>query len=529
MSDKGNLSKKFILHGGILAMAGIIVRIIGMIYRIPLMNIIGSEGNGIYSVAFNIYNIALIISCYGLPMAVSKLVSARLVKRQYANACGIFRMAFVTALCTGGVAALLLFFGADYLEKVVYSGSYPGLALPIKVLAPTVLIVAVLGVVRGFFQGHGTMIPTAVSQLLEQIVNAFASVIAAYFLMKGVQSAIDGISSASAYGAAGGTLGTALGALSAFLYVMFIYFIYRPSFMRKVARNGSRYHEGRGDLLKILVITVIPIMLGQTFYQISAALDDVMYGRIMKDAGVAATVISKTSGNYNSSYMILINLPMGIASAMSSSMLPSVVASYAQKNIREIRRKIAATVKINMMIAIPSFVGLFCVGGAIIRLLFPSYDYVEGAMMLKIGAAAVIFYTLSTVTGSALQGIDRMNSPVKHSCISLIVHIILLWLLLKYTHLGIYAMVIGSATFPILIFVLNLWELYCCIGYRQEIFATFVLPLLAAVIMGIFTFLIYQGLFLLTKNNAVSILMALLAAVAIYFAILAVYRKKRLY
>ena len=106
----------FLLHGGILALAGIIVRVIGMLYRIPLINIIGSEGNGIYSVAFNIYNIMLVLSSYGLPMAVSKLTSARFAKKQYRNAGQIFRSSVIVSVCTGGTAALVLFFGAGAIE-----------------------------------------------------------------------------------------------------------------------------------------------------------------------------------------------------------------------------------------------------------------------------------------------------------------------------------------------------------------------------------------------------------------------------
>ena len=128
-----NKKRNFLVHGGILAMAGIIVRIIGMFYRIPLMNIIGSEGNGIYSVAYNIYNIMLVLSSYGLPMAVSKLISARFITKQYKNAAQVFRCSLTVSICTGGAAALILFFGAGVIEKL-YRG-VPGLAIPLRVLA----------------------------------------------------------------------------------------------------------------------------------------------------------------------------------------------------------------------------------------------------------------------------------------------------------------------------------------------------------------------------------------------------------
>ena len=214
MSEK---KRNFLIHGSILAMAGILVRIIGMLYRIPLVNIIGSEGNGIYSAAYNVYNIMLVLSAYGLPMAVSKLVSARFAQKQYKNAAQIFRCALTTAICTGGVAALILFFGAGFIEGVFYKG-VSGIAIPLRILAPTIFIVAILGVMRGFYQGQENMIPTAVSQLAEQIVNAAVSIIAGYILVNTFKNSAN----ASAYGAAGGTLGTAVGALTALVFLVIL-------------------------------------------------------------------------------------------------------------------------------------------------------------------------------------------------------------------------------------------------------------------------------------------------------------------
>ncbi len=212
--------RNFLVHGGILAMAGILVRIIGMFYRIPLVNIIGSDGNGIYGAAYNVYNIMLVLSAYGLPMAVSKLVSAKFVAKQFKNAASIFKCALIFATCTGGIAALLLFFGADFIENVFYKG-VPGMAIPLRILAPTIFFVAILGVMRGFYQGQGTMIPTAVSQIAEQIVNAAVSLLAGYFLIQAYQSSAN----TAAYGAAGATLGTAMGALTALIFLIVLYLI----------------------------------------------------------------------------------------------------------------------------------------------------------------------------------------------------------------------------------------------------------------------------------------------------------------
>ena len=154
----------FLKQGSILAVASILVRMIGLLYRIPMANIIGPEGNGIYSSAYEIYNILLIISSYGMPMAVSKMVSAKCVEKRYKEAYHIFRCSMIFSLCTGGAAALFVFFGADWLEKNFFKSFY-GIAIPLRILAPTIFVVAIMGTLRGLFQGRKTMMPTAISQI----------------------------------------------------------------------------------------------------------------------------------------------------------------------------------------------------------------------------------------------------------------------------------------------------------------------------------------------------------------------------
>ena len=515
--------RNFLVHGGILAMAGILVRIIGMFYRIPLVNIIGSDGNGIYGAAYNVYNIMLVLSAYGLPMAVSKLVSAKFVAKQFKNAASIFKCALIFATCTGGIAALLLFFGADFIENVFYKG-VPGMAIPLRILAPTIFFVAILGVMRRFYQGQGTMIPTAVSQIAEQIVNAAVSLLAGYFLIQAYQSSAN----TAAYGAAGATLGTAMGALTALIFLIGLYLIYRPTFARMVAKDRVSKRQYDRDIYRTIALTMIPIILGQTFYQISAVIDDMMFSNMMIGTDITKS-ITTDMGNFNSSYSLLIGIPQGVASAMSASMLPSIVASYTQGEIGAVRKKIKETLKTNMFIAIPSFVGLFVLGKPIIQLLFARYDSTQGGMMLKIGAIAVVFYTLSTVTSSALQGIDEMSTPVKHSCISLVVHIILVFVLLKFSRLGIYAIVIGNASFPIIIFILNIISLYRHIGYRMEYRQTFIVPAVCALIMGVAAGLVYDGMIKLTASNILSLMAAFIAAGIFYFGPLFVAKKKKWY
>ena len=507
-----NKKHNFIRQGSILAVASILVRLIGIVYRIPMSNIIGDEGNGIYSAAYEVYSLALILSSYSLPLAVSKLLSLRLVNKEFQSAQKIFYASFIFAIVSGGIMALILLFGADFIEKTFYA-KYPGMAVPLRVLSLTIFIVALLGTLRGFFQARKTMIPTAVSQIIEQIINAIASIYFAYTFIK-LHSESDIV---NGWGAAGGTMGTLLGALAGFLFLAFIYVIYNPIVKKQIRQDLFSDDESYSDIFKMIIATVIPVILSQTVYQASGVIDSIIYSNTATGDNVAISY-----GIYSTKYRLLVNVPIAIASAMGSSMIPTIVSSYASGSKKKVRQKIATSIKFNMIIAIPCSAGLMALGTPIIKLLFTNTDYELGGRMLIYGGIAVIFYALSTVTNAALQGIDLMKKPVTHSAISLIVHIILIFVLLKFTKLGIHALVIGNVTFPLLVCILNAITLKKHLRYRQEITQTFVLPLIASAIMGICAYVIYQIGYLTLHSNAIACIFAIMVAVGIYFVLVIV-------
>lgn len=513
-TGKKSSADGFLKQGSILAMASILVRIIGMIYRIPMANIIGDDGNGIYSAAFEVYNILLIISSYGMPMAVSKMVSAKCTQKQYKEAYQIFRCSMLFAIVSGGVTALLVYFGANWIEQTFFS-KFHGVALPLRVLAPTIFIVAVMGVLRGFFQGRETMMPTAVSQILEQIVNAVISVVAAYYLMR------DHSASAKlpAWGAAGGTMGTCLGALSAFVLLLLIYLLYRPVLRKQLRRDRSKQRESIGASYQLIFWTVIPIILSQTVYQLSGIIDVTIFNFTMGIRGVEDKVVSTMQGIYSTKYRLLVSVPIAVSTAIASSMIPSLVASVTAREKGAVRSKVTMAVKFNMIIAFPSAVGMAVLAVPIIRLLFPSSDYVTGGMMLMTGSTCIIFYALSTVTSGVLQSIDKMNLPVIHSLVSLVIHVILLFCLLRFTNLGAYALVVGNVTYPMVVCYLNGRSVSKNLGFKQEITKTFCIPFLSSVVMGVLTYFVYQVCFLITHRIYIAIFPAIFVAVATYFAL----------
>lgn len=519
MSEGRKKNNSFLLQGMILAVAGIITRLIGIAYRIPLTNILGEEGQGYYGSAFSIYNIALLLTSYSLPLAVSKLVSARVAKKEQKNAFRIFKGALLFALVVGFCVFLVIFVFAEQIAENVMSLRLSAYAL--RVLAPGLLIVAVMGVVRGFFQGLGTMVPTAISQILEQIVNAVVSIIGASYLLKmgqEVASGGEGSSMSYAYGAAGGTLGTVCGALFGLLFLAFLFYMYYPRFRRKMRHDRTIQTESYSEIYRVLLLTIAPVILSTAIYNISETIDISVFSNVMNLQGLTEQEVAAYLGRFTGHYNVLINIPLAVANSLGSSLIPSLTATVSSGTKRQVHEKIGMVIRFSMLIAIPSCAGFLVLAKPILSLLF-SGDMTISAQMLQLGAITVVFYCMSTVTNAILQGINRMTTPVRHGAISLVIHLVALYIMLAGFKWGIYALVAGNIVFSLSMCILNAVSLRRYIGYRQEIRRTFLLPIIAAAMMSVIALFVYTAA-VLVLPQALSTLLALMLAVVVYAVML---------
>ncbi len=272
----GQKSKKdgFILQAGILAAAGIIVRIIGILYRSPLVAIIGDEGNGYYNTAYVIYTIILLVSSYSIPSAVSKVIAAKLAKGEYQNAHKIFMGAFYYVMAVGGLASLACFFFA---EKMVGESS----AQVLWIFSPTIFLSGLLGVMRGYFQAHKSMVQTSFSQILEQILNALVSIGAAFGLMSLVRQ--EDATTQAIYGAMGSALGTGAGVLSALLFMTAVYGLNRSMFQKRRKRDRTGYIMSYRQVFGLIIGMVTPVLLSTCIYNMSSAMNLKIYCGIMEN------------------------------------------------------------------------------------------------------------------------------------------------------------------------------------------------------------------------------------------------------
>ena len=508
-------SNSFLMQGMILAAAGIISRLIGLAYRIPVNNILGDEGQGFYGCAFSIYNIALLLTSYSLPLAVSKLVSARVAGKQYKNASRIFKSALMFALVVGTIVAGIIFFLSDFIAGTIMKLELSAYAL--RVLAPGLLIVAVMGVLRGYFQGMGTMLPTAASQIIEQIVNAIVSVIGASYLVEMGKKAAESKNIPSlpaAYGAAGGTLGTVSGALFGLIFLLILMKAFWPKMRRKVARDHSTDLESYSQIYKILLLTIAPVILSTAIYNISETIDQAIFSNIMLKQGHSATENAELLGMFTGKYNTLIHIPLAVANAFGSSLIPSLTAAITTGTKKEVRKKINMVIRFSMVIAIPSFIAFLVFAKPVLALLYKG-NIDTPAKMLMLGSITVVFYCLSTVSNAILQGVNKMSTPVKHAAISLVIHLVSVVFMLSVLKLGVYSLVIGNIIFSLSMCILNQFAIKRATGYKMEIRQTYLLPLIAAFIMGIMILIVYN----LTNNFIpvkVATILTILVAVIVY-------------
>ncbi len=503
-----------IMQAGILATAGIVVRIIGLLYNRPLVQIIGDEGFGYYDSAFAAYSIVLLISSYSIPSAVSKVIAGKLARREYKNAQRVFVCALIYAVVIGLAACAFVFFGARILVKMESA------VLPLKVLAPTVFVSGILGVFRGYFQAQRTMVPTSISQIIEQIFNAVFSVWMAHVLTQ--RALLTDPGRAASYGAAGSTIGTGAGVLSALLFMVAIYFMSRSTVKRRIAEDTHTVTDSYANIFATIFMVVTPFILSTGVYNLNNFLDKTIYQVICMDAKQMTEPDVARNLSAMAKAVKISNIPIAMASAMASTLIPTLAAHLAVGDREDARETVTRATRITMYIAIPSAVGVGVLSRPILRLIFPQKESLPLAgAMLSLIAVTVALYGLSTLTQAVLQSAGKMNLPILNAALSILLHTVFMVVMMLLLPAGASLYIYGIATilYAFFLCVFNGLSVRKYLNYHQEIDKTFLRPLFSSVVMGAVAFGVYQGMFLLVGSNMLALLVAVIFAVLIYFVL----------
>lgn len=500
------MSKKaagsYIKGATILTAAGILSRLLGLFFKVPLYQIIGSYGNGIYYNVTNIYNLLLMVSTVGLPTAISKMVSENAALHDYKSVTRVFNVSFFSLLTVGAAATAFLLFGAQWI--IDSTGWTQDSYWSIIAIAPAPLIISLCSAYRGYFQGFQIMNPTAVSQILEQVVRVALGVLLAWY----GAIALGNIG----YGVAGSVFGATAGGIAALILLLVLYLMYRSKNKIKLSHSRPGVEtKSYKHLLKRLVYIAIPVTLTSAIVSLFSVIDSWIYTPRLAVAGIDAITATGMIGDLGNAE-ILINIPLVISGNLAVATMPSISESYILGDKKLLNEKINLAIELIILVGLPCCIGLSVLSGGIFDLLFPGSEY--GGSYLLYYAYVTLFMMLSNTFQSALQGIDKFKLPLYSLGIAAVIRFASEWVLLAIPSINLYGIIISGMLTFVFLTISNYLFLRKYTGVRidwRHLLAVFA----SSAVMGLLVWLCYYGLKMFIPRS-VSVIIAVVVGVFVY-------------
>lgn len=472
-------TQKSILSGmTVLSIVGLICKIVGALYRIPLAWLIGDEGMGTYQLVFPTYNMLLTISSAGLPVAISRMVSFTLARDDPRNARRIFRVALSMLTALGFVAMLLMIVMSPTLAQ--RSGdptTQPGFVA----IAPALLLVCMMSALRGFMQGQQNMVPTAISQLIEQVGKVFIALPLAYF----------GMRVSVAYAAAGVLLGTSIAEGAALLYMFVIYRRKKPVF-DALSQNEDEAPIGKQALVKRLLSLSIPITLGACIVPIASFIDSGLLLNRLVDAGIERGTALGLYGRYSGYVLTLINVPTALATAIAMSLVPSISNAMARGDGKAMRHQSALGLRLSFVVGLPCTVGMSLLSSQLLSMIY-RFDSPEAlhvtAQLLGLSSITIVLFTVVQATSGILQGLRKQRIPMYTLMAGVAVKVFLNYTLIGTPEINIYGAPIASIACYTISMLPNLYYVRKYTGMKLDLTGILLKPALAASLMGAMIYL----------------------------------------
>ena len=531
MNEKPIHQQTFLQGTAVLAMATVLVKLMGFLFKVPLNNIIGEDGFGYFNTAYDVYNVLLMISTTGLPVAMSRMISQAQTLGNHAQIKRIYRTSLYVFLTIGMVGSLGMLFFCRQLSVMVTTNENSWAA--IAALAPCVLLICLVSAYRGFFQGQSNMTPTSVSQIFEAVTRLVVGLGLAWLVMKLTGKAyvrMQGIvlapgETAQDYGditlAAGGAiLGVTLGSL---ISVVYLHHKFRQS--NQILSLGGGTAKSTRSTMKELLSIAVPITLGSAGLQIINLFDTMIYMRRLTGAlQWTEKMADSAKGVYNFCQTVFA-LPCSFIPTITIAVIPAITASLTRKDLAEAKATSESSVRTMALIAMPCAAGLFVMAEPVIRLLCSTYteDKIQlAATMLAILGLTVIFNSLVLLLNAIMQAHGDVVTPVVNMLIGGIIKIIVNYILVGQPNLNIVGAPIGTFICYISITALDLIAMKRHISARPAIFKNIIRPGLSSAIMGAATFMVYRVLSNAISSWKLACLLSLAFAVVLY-AVLVVF------
>lgn len=491
----------------LLATAGMIAKILGAIYRIPLTNLIGAEGIGIYQLVFPIYALMLTLSSSGIPTAISRLVSEKRALGEQIGVQKVMKCALVLLSSLGLTASLVMIAISSPLANlqgnaVIRYGYY--------IVAPSVLIVAISAYFKGWFQGNMNMIPTAVAQIAEQSFKMIFGLLFAYLLLP--QGVI--------YAVIGALLGITLSELFSMAIISIMYFAKKEKNLPKVKLETETTKE--------IIRVSLPIMASGLVFPIVQFVDSLLIVNLLVARGLARDTAISEYGILSAPVNSLINMPIVITLAFAVAIVPIISSKRALRDSVSIKDKSTLAVKLSFLIGAPCFVAIFTLAKPLMQILYPSLDSgsIElASSLLMVSSVSVILLSLSQIFTSLMQALGKTVKPVIILLITAVCKISLDVILIL--QIGIIGAALSSVISYTVCVVIGWCTMSKLLGKEENLVKNISKILLISAIIGL---IIYGLTFALSKWWLV--LASILVTPPIYFVLvllLRVFKKEELY
>ncbi|MBR4150021.1 MAG: polysaccharide biosynthesis protein [Firmicutes bacterium] len=488
----------------ILGFAGLLVKLLGALFRIPLGNIIGDDGMGYYQTAYPIYNLFLTIATAGIPTAIARMTSERYAIDRPYEAYRVFRISSVLLFATGALSCGIFFFGAGAISNAVKE---PDAIYCMRSIAIALLFVPLMGSFRGFFQGRQNMRPTAVSQVVEQIFRVAVGLSLTVLLLdKGLPIA-----------AAGASFGAAAGGIFGFICILLIYRKEKKKIDAELVCVDRTPKESTKDILKTIIGIAVPITIGASVMPIINALDTAIVKSRLIAIGYDSNVARALYGQLTGMAAPIINLPQVFTQAVSMSLVPVVAASFRRGDREFMNRNISLSLRYAMIVSAPCAAGIIVLAKPIMKLLYPYQreSAVSAAGCLAVLAVGTVFLALVHASTGTLQGIGKQQIPVLNLGFGALAKVGVTYVLTAVPFLNVKGAACGTVAAYLVAALLNILRVKHYTGVKIEGTATFLKPVFCAAVMGGFAYGVYALLEPRT-GNAVATLLAVFAGVLVY-------------
>ncbi len=506
-------ANSFMKNVMILICSQLLIKILGLIYKLVITNIegFGDTGLGYYSAGYQIYALLLTLSSIGIPSVISKLVSERIAIGDTKGAQRIFKVAFRFFTTIGLILSVGLYFGADFIATNILN--VPDVAYVMKVLSPAIIFVAMSAVLRGYFTGQQNMKPTSISQTLEQFLNCVLSITFVYACI-GKDAYIM---------AAAGNLSTTCAIIITFVYILMYYKRNRINTDESIESPEKKKSDR--ELLKTILGISIPITISSLISVISGVIDTATVSNCMQIAYSAVESskealeeIAMTATGILSKIDTLVSFPLAINLAFSTALVPAISEALAKKETSTASRRLSFSFFASLIIILPCAIGFISLAQPILSMIYPTAS--DGAGVFMIASVSMILTALSQTMTGGLYGVNKSKIPAIAAGIGAVVKFILNMVLISNPNINIYGAAISTFVYQVIVFIICYRVLNGKVNMHIKFRTHIIRPVISAVGMGLIVYIGYNILHMFFGNTVSTLMSICLGAISYVLLIL---------